>query len=424
MQINTNQSEHKDNLLLSLISRYHQVRQDSLDICAPLEKEDYTIQTCSEVSPPKWHLAHTTWFFESFILNHYQPDYKVYHPQFDYLFNSYYETVGKPFPRAQRGLLSRPTVEEVLQYRQYVDKAITELLEHTVNKTDSKLEFLLALGLNHEQQHQELLYTDIKHIFAFNPLRPVYKPRSYPSIQPPERYSWLDIKAGTYNIGNEQNTFAYDNEGPRHRVLLDDFSIANRPVNNQEYLEFIEDDGYKNPALWLADGWKHMNNSQCHHPLYWEKKNDEWWYMTLSGLKPVDLSAPVTHVSFYEADAYARWCGHRLPSEAEWEIAADAYPANRGNYRETGLLQPIARPEAPDFFGNVWEWTQSPYQSYPGFKPLQGSIGEYNGKFMCNQMVLRGGSCVSPVEHLRHSYRNFFYPHERWQFTGIRLAKD
>jgi len=423
MQTNSNHTE-QNNSHQHLISRYQQVRQDSLDICAPLEKEDYCIQTCPEVSPPKWHLAHTSWFFEAFILTRYLANYKVFHPQFDYLFNSYYETVGKPFPRAQRGLLSRPTVEEVLQYRLYVDDAIADLIEQSGNNRDSKLEFLIELGLNHEQQHQELLYTDIKHIFALNPLRPVYKQHSSPPIQQPEDYSWLDVPAGTYYIGSEQNTFSYDNEGPRHRILLDDFSIANRPVNNQEYLQFIEDDGYKNPAWWLADGWRHINETHCQHPLYWEKINQQWWHMTLSGYRAVDLSAPVTHVSFYEADAYARWCGHRLPSEAEWEIAATAYPSEQGNYRESGLLQPVADAQAPGFFGNVWEWTMSPYQSYPGFKPLQGSIGEYNGKFMCNQMVLRGGSCVSPTEHLRHSYRNFFYPHERWQFTGIRLVKE
>jgi len=419
----TEAREHTDPFA-SLLEDYRRVRQDSLDICAPLATEDYVIQTCPEVSPPKWHLAHTTWFFEAFILSSLKPGYQVFHPAYDGLFNSYYQTLGQPFPRARRGLLSRPTVEEALAYRQAVDAAMTELIDAVDPSQGERLRFLVTLGLQHEQQHQELLYTDIKHILAFNPLRPAYDTLPVPEVGDAIALEWLPLEGGIYHIGHEGPGFAYDNEGPCHRVLLEDMRIANRPVNNAEYLEFIRDGAYRQPELWLADGWKQLGEQGWEAPLYWQTDGRDWYHMTLGGLRPVDPAAPVTHLSFYEADAYARWAGTRLPTEAEWEVAARRHsPEVDGNFRESGLLQP-ASPSATGFFGDVWQWTQSPYAPYPGFQPLAGSIGEYNGKFMCNQMVLRGGSCVSPREHMRHSYRNFFYPHERWQFTGLRLAKD
>ena len=407
-----------------LISRYHLVRKDSLDICSPLSPEDHCIQTCPEVSPPKWHLAHTSWFFEAFILSRQDAQYRPFHPQYDYLFNSYYETMGNPFPRAQRGLLSRPGLDEILEYRAYVDAAMTSHIENINPAQLESLAFLIELGLNHEQQHQELLYTDIKHILAFNPLSPAYDDKlPVPASINAQPLQWLSRPGGIHQIGASQNGFSYDNEGPRHSVLIRDHKIADRPVNNAEYMDFMNAGGYQDCGLWLADGWKHINDRQWNSPLYWQFIGEQWWQMTLAGLRRVDMSAPVSHISFYEADAFARWHGSRLPEEAEWELASLEHNSDTGNYREERYLQPIAT-KGIEFFGNVWEWTSSTYQPYPGFKPLQGSIGEYNGKFMCNQMVLRGGSCVSPREHLRHTYRNFFYPHERWQFTGIRLAKD
>lgn len=425
MQPVTTRKNHINDIQQQLIARYRQVRNDSVDICRPLSTEDHCIQTSPEVSPPKWHLAHTSWFFEAFILSRQGDGYQPYHPQYDYLFNSYYETMGMPFPRAQRGLLSRPGVDEILQYRNYVDTAMTAHIEIVTGERLDELSFLIELGLNHEQQHQELLYTDIKHILAFNPLMPAYD-STLPIAESDEVQciEWLNKSAGTHYIGNDHNDFSYDNEGPRHRVLIRDHQIASRTVNNGEYLAFMQAGGYQDCSLWLADGWKHIKDKAWCSPLYWHFIDDQWWYMTLAGLRKVDMTAPVTHVSFYEADAFARWHGSRLPEEAEWELASLEHDPQQGNYREDGYLQPIATIDAKDFFGNVWEWTKSTYAPYPGFKPLQGSVGEYNGKFMCNQMVLRGGSCVSPRQHLRHSYRNFFYPHERWQFTGIRLAKD
>lgn len=415
-----------DDIDTTLIEDFLRVRKDSLDICAPLENEDYVIQTCPEVSPPKWHLAHTSWFFEAFILAPLCGQYRPYHDQYDALFNSYYQTLGQPFPRAQRGLLSRPTVEEVLAYRRAVDERMTEFITQADDSLLATLQFLVTLGLHHEQQHQELLYTDIKNILAFNPLRPAYReslPQAQSSSAAPMQ--WLSLEDGIYHIGHDQSGFAFDNESPHHRVLLDNAGIGSRPVNNAEYLQFMLDGGYRNPEWWLADGWKLIQDLGWNAPLYWQQVDGQWQNMTLGGMRPIDEAAPVTHISFYEADAYARWAGLRLPSEAEWEVAARKFaPQVDGNFRESGFLQPIAGSKQYGFFGDVWEWTQSPYAPYPGFRPLAGSIGEYNGKFMCNQMVLRGGSCVSPQDHLRHSYRNFFYPNERWQFTGLRLAKD
>ncbi|AFZ35959.1 hypothetical protein Sta7437_2420 [Stanieria cyanosphaera PCC 7437] len=415
----------QDQINLSLIDFYQQVRQRSEKICQPLAIEDYVIQTMADVSPPKWHLAHTTWFFETFLLIPYLNRYQVFHPQFGYLFNSYYEAVGKRHPRPQRGLLSRPTVEKVYQYRAYVDQAMAELINQL--EKDQQISSLIILGLHHEQQHQELLLTDIKHILATNPLRPVYQTQNSTSSAELINFEekWLDYPGGIYSIGYQGEGFSFDNESPRHQTLLQDYYFATRLVTNEEYLEFIEADGYSNPEYWLSEGWSTVQAERWQAPLYWEKIDGAWWIMTLGGMQPLQKDEPVCHVSFYEADAYARFCGKRLPTEAEWEIATAQVPI-RGNFLETEKLHPTAalgmtRPD--QMFGDVWEWTQSAYLPYPGYQPEAGAIGEYNGKFMCNQMVLRGGSCVTPISHIRPTYRNFFPPSARWQFTGIRLVK-
>jgi ergothioneine biosynthesis protein EgtB len=411
---------------LSLSDRYQKVRQLSEQICQPLAIEDYGIQSMPDVSPPKWHLAHTTWFFETFLLVPNLPHYQVFHPLFSYLFNSYYEAVGNRHPRSQRGLLSRPTVAEVYQYRAFVDDAMQTLL--TTHPLDEALESLILLGLHHEQQHQELLLTDIKHILALNPLRPAYRSDlpipSQQSITTKEQ--WLDYPGGLSAIGYEGKSFAFDNESPNHPVYLQDYYLASRLVTNGEYLEFIQAGGYRNPEYWLAEGWAIIQQEGWQAPLYWEQIDGNWWVMTLAGLRPLNEYEPVCHVSFYEADAYAQWKGQRLPTEAEWEISANQVPIN-GNFLESGWLHPIPAGDStrPDqLFGDVWEWTQSAYLPYPGFKAAPGAVGEYNGKFMCNQMVLRGGSCVTPPHHIRSTYRNFFPASTRWQFSGIRLARS
>ena len=407
---------------LSVAQKYQQVRQLSEQICHPLLTEDYGIQSMPDVSPPKWHLAHTTWFFETFLLVPNLPGYQVFHPQFGYLFNSYYETVGQRHPRPQRGMLSRPTVAEVYQYRAYVDEAMQLLFSQFDH---AALESLIQLGLHHEQQHQELLLTDIKHILAVNPLRPAYR-LDLPSIaQPVEaKEHWLDYPGGLSLLGHEGESFAFDNELPRHSVYLQDYWLAARLVTNGEYLEFMQAGGYEQAEHWLAEGWAIVQAEGWRSPLYWEQNENEWQVMTLAGMRSVNLSEPVCHVSYYEADAYARWVGQRLPTEAEWEIAAQV--PLQGNFLDSGYLHPMpatgsTRPD--QLFGDVWEWTQSAYLPYPGFQTAPGAVGEYNGKFMCNQMVLRGGSCVTSHSHVRSSYRNFFPPATRWQFSGIRLAK-
>ncbi|WP_404789844.1 ergothioneine biosynthesis protein EgtB [Altericista sp. CCNU0014] len=404
----------------SLKAQFERVRQLSEVLCAPLATEDYVVQSMPDVSPPKWHLAHTTWFFETFLLAPYLPGYEVFHPQFGYLFNSYYEAIGDRHPRAQRGLLTRPTVAEVYQYRAYVDAAMRSLLQ---SGDRPELEGLITLGLHHEQQHQELLMTDIKHILACNPLRPAYRTnlpeQNEGNLQP----AWLEFSGGLRAIGHDGSAFAFDNEGPRHPVYLQDYCLASQPVTNKEYLEFIEAGGYQNPEYWLAEGWATIQSEGWTAPLYWERGDRTWKVMTLGGLRSLDTAAPVCHVSFFEADAYARWAGKRLPTEAEWEIAASNLPL-QGNFLEQGYLHPIPSPDQSfRLYGNVWEWTQSAYLPYPGFQPSAGAVGEYNGKFMCNQMVLRGGSCVTPPGHIRATYRNFFPTSARWQFSGIRLAQ-
>ncbi len=405
----------------SLLTDYQQVRQLSERICQPLATEDYVIQSMPDVSPPKWHLAHTTWFFETFILIPHLAGYKVFHPQFGYLFNSYYEAIGDRHPRAHRGLISRPTVTEVYDYRAYVDRSMATLL--TTATVNSDLAALIILGLHHEQQHQELLVTDIKHILALNPLHPIY--RQDLSSQPHTAISqcqWLEYPGGLYYIGHEGDEFAFDNESPRHQTYLQDYKLADRLVTNGEYLEFIQAGGYQKSQHWLSAGWATIQTQGWQAPLYWEQIDGDWWMMTLGGLQRVAEAEPVCHVSFYEADAYASWLGNRLPTEAEWEVAAVG-AAISGNFLDRDTLHPTPRTGTEyQFFGDVWEWTQSAYLPYPGFKTAAGAIGEYNGKFMCNQMVLRGGSCATSASHIRPTYRNFFPPDTRWQFSGIRLA--
>lgn len=407
---------------------YREVRRLSESLCQPLATEDYVIQTMVDVSPPKWHLAHTSWFFENFLLIPFLAQYSPFNAQFGYLFNSYYETVGRFHPRKQRGLLSRPTVQEVYRYRKHVDQFISRLIDEADTREWEKIAPLLVLGLHHEQQHQELLLTDIKHIFANNPLRPAYSTASPITAIPPPPIKWLEYNGGIRQIGYTGEGFSFDNESPRHRVFLEDYRLASRLVTNGEYLEFMQAGGYSRAEYWLSDGWHTVQDQQWQMPLYWEQREGRWWLMTLAGMRELVESEPVCHVSCYEADAYARWAGKRLPSEAEWENAAVELPV-AGNLLESGQLHPVAVTAAgaaqPDqLYGDVWEWTRSPYSAYPGYQPTAGALGEYNGKFMCNQMVLRGGSCATSVSHLRPSYRNFFPPDARWQFSGIRLAED
>jgi len=408
---------------LSPPGRYRCVREATVAWCADLQPEDAVVQSMPDASPAKWHLAHTTWFFEQFLLAR-RPGYRPLHPEWNYLFNSYYQSLGSMHARPQRGLLSRPTLGEVLDYRQRIDERMLELLAR--DEVDAEFAALLALGLNHEQQHQELLLTDIKHLFSLNPLQPVFRERATaPGTGPPPGLRFLRGREGVAQIGHGEDGFAYDNETPRHRVLLYAHALANRAVTNAEYRAFIEDGGYRTPTLWLSDGWDAACAQAWQRPLYWGQ--DLQSEFTLAGVQTLDDAAPVCHVSFYEADAFARWAGARLPTESEWESAAQQR-AVTGNFADGGTLRP--RPatgecgEPLQLFGDVWEWTSSPYVAYPGFSPAAGAIGEYNGKFMCGQWVLRGGSCVTPAGHLRPSYRNFFKPDARWQFSGIRLAQD
>lgn len=410
---------------------YARVRRRSERLCAPLVLEDYLLQAVPEASPARWHLAHVSWFFETFALRPYLPGYRVFHDRFEYLFNSYYERTGSGFwPRAERGLLSRPTVAEIYDYRRHIDTAMERLIADCPAPSWPVCAERLRIGLQHEQQHQELLLTDIKRNFAHNPLRPAYRgdlPHAPPGAPSPLR--WIEFAGGLVEIGAGPEGFAWDNERPRHRVYLAPFALADRPVANAEYGEFVADGGYRNPALWLADGWAAVREYGWQAPLYWERADaqtgTDWQIMTLGGLRPLNPAEPVCHLSYYEADAYAAWSGQRLPSEAEWELAAADRPV-AGNFVDDDWLHP--RPAPGDglrqLFGDLWEWTGSAYLPYPGYRAPAGALGEYNGKFMCNRMVLRGGSCASPRDHLRASYRNFFYPHERWQFQGLRLARD
>jgi ergothioneine biosynthesis protein EgtB len=392
-----------------LIARYRAVRNFTEKICAPLAVDDHGVQTMPDVSPPKWHLGHTSWFFETFVLK------EAKDPRYGFVFNSYYEGVGKRVERARRGTLSRPTTEEVYAYRRSVDERMERLLERPVN---DDLMRVIEVGLHHEEQHQELLLTDIKHILATNPLRPAY--RSDPPARPRggNTQGWDSIEGGIVSIGHEGQGFAFDNERPRHEVLLRSFLLARGPVTCREYQRFIDDGGYEKPEWWLSDGWAAVKSEGWRAPLYWEEDGQ---VMTLYGCRALDGDEPVCHVSYYEADAYARWAGARLPTEEEWELAAKDAPVE-GNFADSGHLQPVPG-VGTKIFGDVWEWTSSAYSPYPGFEPLAGVLGEYNGKFMCSQLVLRGGSCATPRGHVRSTYRNFFPPNARWQFSGIRLAR-
>ncbi len=391
-----------------------------------------------DVSPTKWHLAHTTWFFETFILKKFVSGYHAEVPEYAYLFNSYYNAAGDMHRRDLRGLISRPTVKEAKRYRSSIDAHMDNLLSDADENLIDEIEPILILGFHHEQQHQELLITDIKHVFAQNPLCPVFREgRARPLVAPKistdgsviRPYHFVHFDEATVQIGHDGNGFAYDNESPRHRALLSAFSLASRPVTNGEYLQFIEDGGYARAELWLSLGWMTVNEQHWQAPLYWVKRDGAWWNFTLSGFRPVDESEPVTHVSYFEADAYANWAGARLPTELEWERAASDCPVE-GNFVENEAFHPRPAPasgqgrDLHQMFGDVWEWTRSAYSPYPGYRAAPGALGEYNGKFMCNQYVLRGGSCATSRTHIRRTYRNFFPPEKRWQFTGIRLARD
>jgi ergothioneine biosynthesis protein EgtB len=414
----------RDNLHI----RYINTRNFSELLCKPLETEDYCIQSMPDVSPAKWHLAHTSWFFEAFLLHDAVKDYTSLHPQYNYLFNSYYTLIGERFQRSIRGLLSRPTVKDVYIYRSYVNEQVKEFICSSSEEIFNKYAPIIEIGINHEQQHQELILTDIKHVFSINPLHPVYKSINK-SNEVNHSEAWKEFDGGIYETGHDGNGFNYDNETPRHKKYLNPFMLSTYPVTNKEYIEFIEDNGYKRTELWLSDGFAAATNEKWDSPLYWHKENNEWWNFTLNGYLKVIPSEPVCHVSYYEADAFARWKGCRLPLEEEWETAS-AGLSIEGNFAESGNYHPIplttgnSDKELKGMFGNVWEWTMSPYIAYPGYKPLPGALGEYNGKFMSNQVVLRGGSCATPESHIRNTYRNFFPPHSRWQFMGIRLAKD
>ena len=401
--------------------RYADVRRRTEALCAPLTVEDHGVQPFVEASPPKWHLAHTTWFFEVFLLKAFVPGYVAFHPSFEVLFNSYYEGVGAPFPRPKRGMLSRPGLREIRAYRAHVDAAMDGLLA----SRDPKVANRITLGLHHEQQHQELIVTDVKGNLGTNPLRPAYRTATVATKNTPAPLSFVDIPGGVVRVGAAASVaFCFDNERPRHKVWLDDFALAARLVTNAEYAEFVRAGGYDEPSLWLADGWAWTQANDVRTPMYWRREGDEWFEYRLDGEHPLDPGLPVTHISYFEADAFARWADARLPTEAEWEHAAAAAPIE-GNLAD-GALHPGAAPggrRLAQLFGDCWEWTASAYAPYPGFRPLAGALGEYNGKFMSGQQVLRGGSCATPVGHLRASYRNFFYPQDRWQFTGIRLAR-
>ncbi|MDZ7674846.1 MAG: ergothioneine biosynthesis protein EgtB [Acidimicrobiales bacterium] len=398
--------------------RFCDVRNLTETLAEPLGPEDQTVQSMADVSPTKWHRAHVTWFFEEFVLGPTIESYGVFHPQYSYLFNSYYEAVGPRHPRARRGAVSRPTVDDVTAYRRAVDVAMIDMLDAGV---DDEVAALVELGLHHEQQHQELLLMDAKHVLSQSVLDPVYRKGGAPNPHDDRPVGWIEHDGGLVEIGAEEHAFAYDNELPRHRVHLEPFALADRPVTCGEWLEFIDDGGYERPELWLSDGWAEVCAGTFDAPMYWRDDGD-WSVFTLHGRVPLDPQEPVCHVSYYEADAFAQWAGARLPTEAEWEVVASQY--TDGPDFDTERLHPVAAGPEPEFFGRVWEWTSSSYSPYPGFRPGPGAIGEYNGKFMVGQQVLRGGCCATPPGHIRSTYRNFFPPPARWAFSGLRLARD
>lgn len=413
----------------NLIERYRQVRDFTARLCRHLQPEDYVVQSMPDVSPTKWHLAHTSWFFETFVVKVWMPRYRSEVPQYAYLFNSYYNAAGDMHRRDLRGLISRPTVGETYRFRDSIDDCVTKLLEGADEGLLAEIEPVLVLGLHHEQQHQELLVTDIKHVFAQNPLYPVFAESAAAGngqVVAPQHF--VEFDEATVSIGNDSSGFSYDNEGPRHRALVPAFSLSNRLITNGEYLAFMEAGGYTRPEYWLSLGWTTINEQRWKAPLYWVERDGGWWNFTLSGFRPVDEAEPVTHVSYFEADAYANWAGARLPTEFEWERAAADLTIS-GNFVDDQRFHPAPVSSGSNgglqqIYGDVWEWTRSAYLPYPGYRAGPGALGEYNGKFMCNQMVLRGGSCATSRDHIRSTYRNFFQPEKRWQFTGIRLAHD
>jgi ergothioneine biosynthesis protein EgtB len=417
----------------SLAARYRAVRQCTENLCEPLTAEDMLLQSMPEASPTKWHLAHTTWFFETFVLASHFPGYKAFDPHFAYLFNSYYEALGSRWPRPRRGMLSRPSLADVRHYRTYVDEHMARLFESRHVDALLAAEKSITLGLHHEQQHQELILTDIKHAWSGNPLRPVYREDPFES-RPAPLLDWISLPEGPSELGYGGEGFSFDNETPRHRIWLHGARLSSRLVTSDEYLAFMDDGGYERPELWLSDGWAARVANRWTAPLYWERDDGPWFVYTLAGFRPVRPCEPVCHVSFYEADAFARWAGARLPTEVEWETAGCSTMLGEcslsGHFLEGARFHPSDSPAADDrgplyhLFGDVWQWTASPYTAYPGCRPSEGALGEYNAKFMCNQMVLRGASCATPRSHARATYRNFFPPDARWQFSGIRLARD
>jgi ergothioneine biosynthesis protein EgtB len=420
------QQEARDTGRSGARGRFEAIRHESETLAARLTPEDQSIQSMPDVSPTKWHLAHTTWFFETFILTRFDPHYRVFDPMFHYLFNSYYEAEGPRHPRPQRGLLSRPSCADVAAYREHVDRAMTRLVDAASAETWPEIAPLIELGCHHEQQHQELILMDIKHVFSINPLLPAYQPPRRRAAGSETPLDWVKFPGGLAEIGHEGAAFAFDNETPRHRVWLEPFRLATRPVTCGEFVEFIAAGGYGEPEFWLSEGWATVQQQGWEAPLYWRAADDGWRIFTLSGEKRLDAAEPVVHVSFYEADAYAKWAGKRLPTEAEWEVAAAGAPlaGNLGDRRRYHPAADAGGPGLRQMIGDVWEWTQSPYTPYPRFRAVSGAIGEYNGKFMSNQMVLRGGAAVTPADHVRTTYRNFFPPSARWAFSGLRLAED
>jgi ergothioneine biosynthesis protein EgtB len=400
-----------------LIEQFVKVRQKTTSICQYLETDDLAVQPCDDVSPPKWHLAHTTWFFEEMILRKFSQGYERFNPQYKVLFNSYYKSAGQHWLQGQRGHLSRPTVDEILTYRKFVDGKVLDFLD--TYQDDLELDFLLEIGLHHEQQHQELLHMDIKYILGMNPLAPQYSTNPLPAAKPViDR--WMPFEEGVYEIGHNGEGFAFDNEGPRHKTYIHPFSMCENFVTNRDYLEFVQAGGYTTPQLWLSQGWDWVESHKVSSPLYWSKDNDQWKEFTLHGSQNLDPLGPVTHLSYFEADAFANWTGFRLPTEQESELFLQALPAKTGS-EEDESIHPT---KAASPTGQAWWWTRSHYSPYPGYRTFEGPLGEYNGKFMCNQFVLKGGCVATAKNHNRPSYRNFYQPHQRWMFSGLRLAKD
>ena len=420
----------------SLKNRFLNVRNFTETLCEPLATEDYIPQPIVDVSPPRWHLAHTTWFFETFLLKEFKNKYAEYHPTYSYLFNSYYQNVGERWQRMERGHLTRPTVKEIYEYRKAINDAMINLIDSVDENKWDEFEKITILGLNHEQQHQELLLTDLKYILCRNPLFPVYNIfkdpfKSEKSPLPDDYYDFVEMDEGITDVGYKKNGFHFDNERPVQKVFLHNYHIRKGLVTNREYMDFMEDGGYENFRHWLMEGWEYITHNNIKAPEYWKKFDKKWQQVTLNGLKEIDPEAPVTHISYYEAEAFATWAGYRLPTEFEWEHAATFFDMAKNkealNFQETKNFHPL-RPQNMQqplyqMLGDVWEWTSSAYAPYHSYKAAEGALGEYNGKFMVNQMVLRGGSCATPSDHIRISYRNFFHPDKRWQFSGIRLAK-